>query len=69
MLEIIQTKFISRHHNNSLVSHFDINKIKELINRKYYWPSLGKNIEVYIKNCNVCLALKAVGHKPYVLEA
>ena len=28
---MIPIKFISRHHNNFLTSHFDINKAKELI--------------------------------------
>ena len=38
--EIIQTELISQHHNDLLVGHFDINKIKDLVGWKYYWPSL-----------------------------
>ena len=34
--EIIQTKFISRHHNNPLTSHFGIKKTRELVALKYY---------------------------------
>ena len=30
-----------------------------------YWPSLKKDVEAYIKGCNICLALKAVKQKPY----
>ena len=26
---------------------------------------LQKDVEVYIKDCNICLASKAVCHKPY----
>lgn len=36
MPKVIQTKFISQHYNNSLASHFDINKRREFIGRKYY---------------------------------
>ena len=35
--EIIQTEFISKHHNNSLVDHFGIEKTYELVAQKYYW--------------------------------
>ena len=63
--EIIQTKFISRHHNNPLAGHFVIEKIRELIARKYYWTTLCHDVEDYMKGCNVCLTLKVVRHKPY----
>ena len=63
--EIIRTELISRHHDDSLASHFGINKTRKLIGRKYYWPSLKKDVEAYVKGCDVCLAPKAVRHKPY----
>ena len=34
--EIIQTELISRHHNNPLACYFEIEKIQELVARKYY---------------------------------
>ena len=63
--KIIQTEFISRKYNDSLIGHFDIDKTKEFIGRKYYWPSLRKNVEAYIKGCDICLTLKMVRYKPY----
>ena len=65
MPEIIQTKFITRHHNNPLVVHFDINKTRELISYKYYWSSFKKDIKAYVKDCNVYLASKVIRHKLY----
>lgn len=62
---VICSKLISRHYNNPLVDNFDIEKSWELIARKYYQLVLRQDVEVYIKGCNVCLALKAVCHKPY----
>ena len=58
-------ELISRHHNNLLARNFDINKTKELTSQKYYWPNLKKNVEAYVKDCNICLALKIVRYKPY----
>ena len=56
---------MSRYHDDPLANHFGVNKTRELIGRKYYWPSLRKDVETYVKGCGVCLVLKAVKHKPY----
>ena len=58
-------QLISRYYNNFLVGHFGVDKIKELIGRKYYWPSPKKDVKAYVKGCNMCLALKAVKNKLY----
>ena len=63
--EIIKMELISRHHNNSLAGHFGIEITQELVARKYYWSMLRRDIEVYVRGCDVCLASKTVRHKPY----
>ena len=63
--EIIRSEVTSCHHNDPLVEHFGIDKTKELIGRKYYWPSLRKVVKNYVRGCDVCLASKAVRHKPH----
>ena len=63
--ETIRTELISRHHDDPLARHFGIDKTKDLVGRKYYWPSLRKDIEAYVKGCDICLGSKAVRHKPY----
>ena len=61
----ILTEIINRYHNDLLVEDFGIDKIKDLVGRKYYWPSLQKDIEAYIKGCDICLDSITVKHKPY----
>ena len=63
--EIIWTNLISRHHNNALARHFGINKNREFIGRKYNWLHHKKEVESYVKGCDVCLGSKAVKHKLY----
>ena len=63
--EIIRTELISRHYNDPLAGHFGIEKTRELVARKYYWPTLRHDVDDYVKGCDVCLASKAVRHKPY----
>ena len=62
---MIRTELISRHHNNKLASHFDIEKTRELVAQKYYLPTLRHDVEDYLKGCDVCMTSKAVRHKPY----
>ena len=38
--EIIRFEVISRHHDDPLAGYFGIDKTRELVGRKYYWPSL-----------------------------
>ena len=49
VLEIIRSEFISCHHDDRLAGHFGIDKTRELVGRKYYWPSLRKDIESYVQ--------------------
>ena len=37
--EIIRFEVISCHHNDPLTRHFGIDKTRELVGQKYYWPS------------------------------
>ena len=45
--------------------YFNINKTKDLLSRKYYWLSFQRDIEVYVKSCDICLDLNAVKYKLY----
>ena len=56
---------ISWQHDNILVGDFIVDKTKKLVGQKYYWPSLKKDVESYIKRYDVYLTSKAVKHKLY----
>ena len=62
---IIRTEIISRHHNDPLAGHFGVENSRELVARKYYWPTLRADIDAYVKGCDVCITSKVVRHKPY----
>ena len=63
--QLIRSGEISCHHNNYLVGHFDIDKTRELIGRKYLWPSLRKDVETYVRGCDVCQTSNAICHKSH----
>ena len=56
---------ISYYHDDPLVGHFGMDKTKKLVGQKYYWPSLKKDVENYVRGYDVSLTSKIVGHKPY----
>lgn len=65
MLKIVRSKLISRHHNDFFTGYFRVDKTRELINRKYYYPSLRKDVESYVKRCDIYLTSKAIRYKHY----
>lgn len=65
MPEIICIELISCYHDNYLSRYFEINKIQKLVTRKYYWPTLYRDVKVYVKSYNICLITKAICYKSY----
>ena len=62
---IIKTKMLCLHHDDFLIKHFEIKKTCSLLQRKFYWLRMLKNIKKYIQNCNVCQRMKAFRHRSY----
>ncbi len=50
----VREELLKRHHDDSLARHFDADKISELLDRKYYWKSMIKNVKEYINTCDIC---------------
>ena len=63
--KILRFKLINYYHNDLLIKNVKINKRQELFAKKYYRPTLYRNIQTYVRGCNLCLAFKALYHKPY----
>ena len=61
----VREKLLKHHHDDSLARHFDINKISKLLNCKYYWKSMIKNVKEYINTCDICQRVKMKCHLSY----
>ena len=61
----VREKLLKRHYNNSLVKHFDADKISELLNYKYYWKSIIKDIKEYVDTCNIYQIMKMKHYLSY----
>ena len=62
---IIKTKMLRLHHDDSLTKHFEIKKTRSLLQRKFYWFRILKDIKEYIQSCDVCQRVKAFRHRLY----
>ena len=51
---IMKAKMLRLHHDDSLTKHFEIKKTRSLLQRKFYWLRMLKDIKEYIQSCNVC---------------
>ena len=58
--KIIKTELINKHHDDQLAGYFGIDKTQELVAKKYYWETFRHNVEVYVRDCDICLASKTV---------
>jgi len=61
----VKEELLKCHHDNFLIKHFDANKISELLNHKYYWKSMIKNVKKYINTCDICQKVKMKHHLSY----
>jgi len=61
----VRKELLKHHHDDFLVKHFDADKISELLDCKYYWKSMIKNVKEYINTCDICQRVKMKHHLLY----
>ena len=57
-----KTSFREKLLKGFFAGYFGIENITELINRKYYWESMPKNVKFYMDSCDICQKMTM---KPY----
>lgn len=45
-------------HDDPLAGHFGQRKTIALVRRKYYWPSMARDIRAYVTGCDICQRVK-----------
>ena len=62
---VMKTKMLRLHYDNFLTRHFEIKKTHSLLQRKFYWLRMLKDIKEYIQDCDVCQRVKTLRHRFY----
>jgi len=50
----LRLRILQNHHDPPAIGHPGRAKTLELIDRTYYWPTLRKDVERFVRNCHVC---------------
>ena len=53
------------YHDDQLAGHWGVNKTQELLERKFYWPGLARDVREYVATCSTCQNIATPRHKPY----
>jgi len=61
----LQLRLLQDHHDPPAMGHPGHAKTLELLARKYYWPSMRKDVDRFVRNCHVCHRIKSTRHAPY----
>ena len=63
--ESVRAELLKHHYNNVLAEHFKVKRTLELIDCKYYWSDISKDIKNYIFLYNICQRVKVSRHHLY----
>ncbi len=65
--KFLRRELLKQNHDDSHASHFEYEKILELLWRKYWWLNMSKNVREYVISCTKCSLTKFIKHKFYEL--
>jgi transposase InsO family protein len=54
-----------RHHEIPVAGHPGRSKTLELLQRQYYWTTMRKDTEQFVRNCHVCQRSRSSRHAPF----
>ncbi len=61
----VKEELLKHHHDDLLAKHFNADKISKLLNCKYYWKSIIKDVKQYINTCDIYQRMKMKHHLSY----
>ncbi|WP_461384568.1 integrase zinc binding domain-containing protein, partial [Devosia indica] len=54
----LRMKVLTEGHDNQISGHLGIERTLELMSRKYYWNDMKKDVQEYVRTCEVCQQMK-----------
>jgi hypothetical protein len=63
--DALRLRIIQNNHDVPAAGHPGRAKTFDLIRRRYFWPTLRKDVERFVANCHVCQRTKTSRHIPY----
>jgi len=63
-VDAVKHAVIQECHAPPCVGHVGTNKTRELVERKFFWPTLGSDVRKYVNSCHQCQINKATNQRP-----
>jgi transposase InsO family protein len=63
--EPLRLHLMKRHHEAPNAGHPGRSKTLELLQRQYYWPTMRKDVERFVRNCHTCQRSCSRRHAPF----
>jgi transposase InsO family protein len=63
--EPLRLHLLQRHHEVPVAGYPGRSKTVELLQRQYYWPTMRKDTEQFVRNCHVCQRSRSGWHAPF----
>ena len=60
----LRYQILQEHHNSPLAGHLGIDKTIKNVQRRYFWPSMVKEIKNYVSSCDLCQHNKSINQAP-----
>jgi hypothetical protein len=61
----LRLRLLQTHHEAEVAGHPGRDKTFELLTRKFFWPTLRKDVERFVANCHTCRRIKPRRHAPH----
>jgi len=61
----VMQELLRVHHDDPFAGHFSEARTLELLQRKYYWKAMGKDVSKYVETCDICQRIRTPRHKQY----
>lgn len=61
----LRANIMMRNHDDPIGGHYGVDKTVELLQRKYFWPYVRRDVHEYIGRCAACQLNKIRRHKPW----
>ena len=59
----LRLKIMEAEHDSQVAGYIGMDKIMEMVDRNFYWPEIGKDIEDYVCSCEDCQKNKVPRYK------
>lgn len=56
---------LQQHHDTPVAGHQGREKTFELLSRDYYWSTMRRDVEKFVRNCHTCARIKTSRHLPF----